>query len=81
MEMLKAAIAETGQAALVAIHDLDAAARYADRMILMENGRIVADGAPDALLAGPDIPAVFGIERRGGEWRPVRPPAAPRSSP
>jgi iron complex transport system ATP-binding protein len=81
MAMLKTSIAETGQAALVAIHDLDTAARYADRMILMENGRIVADGVPDALLAGPDIPAVFGIERRGGEWRPVRRPAAPRSSP
>jgi ABC-type cobalamin/Fe3+-siderophores transport system ATPase subunit len=44
--------------------------RFADRLIVMENGHIVADGERE-LLAGPDIPAVFGIERRDGAWWPV----------
>ena len=82
MEMLKAALARTGQAALVAIHDLDAAGRYADRLIVMDDGRIVADGRPEEILAGPIIAEVFGIARVAGEWRPApNPPVDRRSSP
>ena len=79
LEMLKAEIAETGQAALVALHDLDAAGRHADRMIVMDGGRVAADGPPQAILEGPAIPEIFGIERRSGIWRPIR-PADRRSS-
>ena len=71
MEILKASLANRGQAALVAIHDLDAAGRYADRLIVMNQGRIAADGQPGDILAGPIIPEVFGIERVDGEWRPA----------
>jgi iron complex transport system ATP-binding protein len=77
MEMLKDELKETARAALVAIHDLDAAARYADRILVMNAGRIAAEG-----LDGPHIPAIFGVERVGGEWRPaVRSAAGRRSSP
>jgi len=72
MEMLREDLARDGRTALVAIHDLDAAARYADRLLVMDGGRISADGPPGAILAGPVIPAVFGIERREGTWQPVR---------
>ena len=71
MEILKASLADRGQAALVAIHDLDAAGRYADRLIVMNRGRIAAEGNPGEILAGPVIPEVFGIERADGEWRPA----------
>ena len=63
-----------GRAALVAIHDLDAAIRYADRILVMDKGRIAAAG-----LDGPHVAEIFGIERVDGLWRPVR-PADPRSS-
>jgi ABC-type hemin transport system ATPase subunit len=63
------------------MHDLDAAALHADRLILMSGGRIVADGPPGEVMAGPSIAAVFGIEKAGGRWRALRPPADPRSSP
>ena len=80
MDHLRVLAREEGRAVLLAIHDLDLAARYADRLVVMGGGRIVADGEPGALLAGPHIPAVFGIERHGGAWRPLSPPADPRSS-
>jgi iron complex transport system ATP-binding protein len=76
MELVRAEIAEGERAALVAIHDLDAAARYADRVLVMNHGRIAAEG-----LDGPHIAEIFGVERVAGDWRPVRPPADPRSSP
>ena len=81
MDHLRMLVRERGQAVLLAIHDLDLAGRYADRLIVMDGGHVVADGEPAALLEGPHIPAVFGIERREGEWRPLSPPADPRSSP
>lgn len=81
MEMLKAQVIATGQSALVAMHDLDAAARYGERMIVMEGGRVEADGTPTDILGGRDVVRIFGIEKVAGEWRPaVRPPADPRSS-
>lgn len=69
MEQLKADVAAHDQAALVAIHDLDTAARYADRLIVMSEGRIAAHGAPGEILGGSVIPEVFGIARVDGEWR------------
>ena len=71
MELLKKGVAARGQAALVAIHDLDAAARYADRLIVMSDRRIAADGPPAEIIDGPVVPAVFGIERISGDWRPA----------
>jgi iron complex transport system ATP-binding protein len=63
MELLR------GRTAIVAMHDLDAAALHADRLILMSGGRIAADGPPAEVMAGPSIGAVFGIEKAGGRWR------------
>jgi iron complex transport system ATP-binding protein len=60
-----------GQAVLLALHDLDLAGHYADRLILMDRGRIAADGKPADILGGSQISEVFGVERSGGRWRPV----------
>lgn len=80
MDQLRAEVAAGDCLALVAIHDLDLARRYADRLIVMQGGRIAADGGP-ALLDGPLIPQIFGIERKESEWRPVRRLEDRRSSP
>ena len=69
---LLSGLAARGQAVLVALHDLDLAARYADRLIVMQGGRIVADGEPRALITGQAIGSVFGIERGEEGWRPLR---------
>jgi iron complex transport system ATP-binding protein len=69
MEHLRGA-ARGGQAVLTAAHDLDLAGRYADRLIVMDEGRIHSQG-DQALLDGPVVSAVFGVERRGGAWQPA----------
>jgi iron complex transport system ATP-binding protein len=56
---------------LVAVHDLELARAYADRLIVMNEGRIKADGDPEVLLGSEIIPRIFGIERCGGRWQPV----------
>lgn len=80
MERLRDEVA-AGRGAIVAMHDLDLAARYADRMVLMDGGALVAEGEPQAMLGSARLSAVFGIERAEGEWRPLSPWADRRSSP
>ena len=69
MERLGEAVRQ-GQGAIVAMHDLDLAGRYADRLVLMDGGAIVAEGEPKAMLASARLSEVFGIERLEGVWRP-----------
>ena len=75
MDHLRLLTRQSGQAALVALHDLGLAELYADRLIVMEEGRVAADGDPGELLDGPVIPSVFGVKRSDGRWRPVSPGA------
>jgi iron complex transport system ATP-binding protein len=66
MALIRAELAGRERAALVAIHDLDAALRCADRILVMDKGRIAAEG-----LDGPHVASIFGIEKVDGLWRPV----------
>ncbi|PNU02119.1 ABC transporter ATP-binding protein [Novosphingobium guangzhouense] len=52
--------------ALIAIHDLSAAARFADRLVLLEQGRIRAAGAWQNVLTPEHLRGAFGIEARVG---------------
>ncbi|MEM6827836.1 MAG: ABC transporter ATP-binding protein [Pseudomonadota bacterium] len=56
--------ASEGQSLLTVVHDLSLAARYADRLIWMKDGRIVADGRPRETITSDRLKAVFGIEAR-----------------
>ncbi|MFK3974655.1 heme ABC transporter ATP-binding protein [Pseudomonas sp. NPDC087358] len=54
--------ADRGGAVLVILHDLNLAARYCDRLLLLESGRPFALGTPDAVLVPEALKAVFGLE-------------------
>jgi iron complex transport system ATP-binding protein len=53
---------EAGRTVLVAIHDLNAAARFADRIVVLAGGRKVADGAPREVLTAALLAEVYGVE-------------------
>ncbi|MFI6640178.1 ABC transporter ATP-binding protein [Streptomyces sp. NPDC050504] len=59
-------LAGTPQTVLVALHDLSLAARYCDRLLLMDQGRLVADGPPDEVLTPARLAEVFGVDARLG---------------
>jgi iron complex transport system ATP-binding protein len=61
MELLARA-AHNGGAVLTIGHDLALAARFADRIVIMHRGRLVADGAPRDVLTAERIANVFGVE-------------------
>ena len=71
MEQLRWQTRNGNQAVVVALHDLDLAGRFADRLIVMDGGRIAADGDPRTLLEGPVIARVFGIGRGPDGWQPL----------
>jgi ABC-type cobalamin/Fe3+-siderophores transport systems, ATPase components len=54
----------TGLTVVMAVHDLSIAARYADMMMMLKNGAIVAIGAPENLITPDRIREVFGVEAR-----------------
>jgi iron complex transport system ATP-binding protein len=54
-----------GVAVLAVIHDLQRAAAWAERMMLLHEGRIAAEGAPDAVLQGPECARAFEVAIEG----------------
>ena len=61
MELLARA-AHDGGAVLAIVHDLALAARFADRIVVMERGRLVAEGSAREVLTPARIAEVFGVE-------------------
>ena len=56
-----------GRTVVVVLHDLNQAARYADHLVAMKAGRIVAEGAPGEDRHRRDlVREVFGLRLRGG---------------
>lgn len=53
-----------GVAVLAVVHDLQRAAGWAGRMLLLEKGRVSAEGPPDAVLASPECARAFGVAIR-----------------
>ncbi len=54
--------ARAGHAVVIAIHDLSLAARYCDRLCLMNNGHIVKTDTIEAVLNNDTLSSVFKVE-------------------
>jgi iron complex transport system ATP-binding protein len=57
-ELLRAEAAK-GTTVLLSTHNLNLAARYADRLILLHRGRVAAEGAPETVLREPTLSEVY----------------------
>jgi len=60
-----------GALVIAVLHDLTLAARYCDRLLLIDRGRIVADGTPAEVLTAERLRAVYGVDaavETGGDW-------------
>lgn len=55
------ALARQGRGILVSLHDLGLAARYCDRLILLQAGRVVAEGTPETVLTPARLASAYGI--------------------
>ena len=57
-------LVDEGLTAVAAIHDLNLAARYCDRLVVLSRGRVLAEGEPSAVLLPEVLAAAFGIRAR-----------------
>jgi iron complex transport system ATP-binding protein len=60
MDMLEAIRQRTGVTMLMAIHDLTTAAQYCQRIVVLHQGHIVADGQPRDVLTAHLLSEVYG---------------------
>ncbi|WJY51132.1 ABC transporter ATP-binding protein [Streptomyces chengbuensis] len=52
---------ERGRTVVAVLHDLNQAARYADHLVAMKDGRIVAEGHPTDIVTAELVEEVFGL--------------------
>ena len=70
-------LAGQGIATLLVTHHLNLAARYADRVVLLHRGRMVADGPPSSVLTGEVVARVFDWPVAIIPWRDGSPQVVP----
>lgn len=58
MDELKA----VGKSVIAVLHDLNQASRYCDHLVVLANGRVAAQGAPEEVMKPELLKAVFSIE-------------------
>ena len=54
-------LVDDGLTAVAAIHDLNMAARYCDKLVLLSDGRVLAEGTPNEVLTPETIESAFGV--------------------
>lgn len=79
MEVLELvrSLADEGLGALLVTHHLNLAARYADRMLLLSEGRLVSSGTPVEVLAKPTMERVFRWPVKVESWTDGSPQMIP----
>ncbi|TSB17668.1 ABC transporter ATP-binding protein [Streptomyces benahoarensis] len=73
-------VAAAGRTVVMVLHDLAAAARYADTVVAMKDGRVIAQGAPHHTVDAALVKEVYGLDadilRAPGDGAPVVVPRA-----
>ena len=81
MELLTNLVKKNEMSAVLSMHDLNLTARYADRVLLLNQGRVIAEGRPVSVLTPENISSVYQIdvEVRNFHGRPHIIPLRPLS--
>ena len=63
MDLIKGYV-KGGGGVLVVLHDVSLAAKYADRIIFMKEGRVVLGGSPEETLSAKSLADIYGVKAR-----------------
>ena len=64
MQQIRTYVDGGGGGALLVLHDISLAARFADRIVLMKDAEIVADGPVETVLTAKRLAEVYGVSAR-----------------
>ncbi len=64
MELLRALAADEGVTVLAVLHDVNLASHFVPRLLLLDHGRLVADGSPAVVLTAQRVHDVYGVDAR-----------------
>jgi iron complex transport system ATP-binding protein len=64
LELLKAQVRECGLTIVATMHDLTLAGQFADRLVLLDRGEIVLDGAAGDVVRSPELADCYGMKLR-----------------
>ncbi|WP_299964319.1 ABC transporter ATP-binding protein [uncultured Roseobacter sp.] len=62
LSRIRSAVTTRGAVGIVALHDLNLAARFADHLILIGQGRLLAEGAPRDVLYSAELGEAYGVD-------------------
>lgn len=61
LHLIRKLVRETELSVLMTIHDLNLAAMFCDRLLILKDGHIWKDGAPPAILSGENIKIIYAL--------------------
>jgi len=76
---------ENGRTVIAVLHDLNMSLRFADTVALMQEGRLVSTGKPEAVLGGEILKSVYGMDVKKfmqeslSAWQPEEKPSFEKS--
>ncbi len=62
LDLIKRLSRDKDLAVLAALHDLNLASQYCDRLVLISNGRVFCQGTPSEVVTAANIEAVYGAD-------------------
>ena len=62
LELIKAYTKQRGTSTLLTLHDLNMAARYAGRLVLLKDGVVFREGVPGEIITAENIREAYGVE-------------------
>ena len=64
MKMMAELVHKDDSIMLVALHDLNLALRFCDRIVMIKDGNVVCDGTPEGVLTSELIESVYGVKTK-----------------
>lgn len=61
VEIIREKVMEKSISAIMAVHDLNLAAKYTDRIIMMKDGKVFVSGTPESVMTPENIRTVYGV--------------------
>ena len=61
-QLLRRLTSQKGLITIVVLHDLDLAAEYCDQLLLLAQGKVIADGSAEEVLQAETLASVYGVD-------------------